>query len=116
MKSLKPSSNELSPSGESKIAELRLSAAAEADLEAIDEYSNDMFGDDVADVYMRGFGELFDLLRRHQLAGQLKPELSKDIRCIVHRQHRIFYRIDGDVVLVARIIHHARNAKRELNA
>lgn len=116
MKSQKTSSNELSPSGERKIAPLRLNAAAEADLEAIDEYSNDMFGDDVADAYMCGFGELFDLLRSHPLAGPITPEFGEGIRCVIHRKHRIFYKIEGELVLILRVIHHARNAKRELNS
>ena len=116
MKSQKTSSNELSPSGERKIPPLRLNAATEADLEAIDEYSNDMFGDDFADTYMRGFRELFDLLRRHPQAGQMKAELGEGVRCIIHRKHRIFYKIEGKLVLILRVIHHARNAKRELNS
>lgn len=40
-----------------------------------------------------------------------KPELGCDIRCLVHRHHRIFYIIEADVVVIGRIIHHARNTR-----
>ena len=96
------------------VAEIRLSPTARADLASIDEYSAEQFGDDVADVYSRGFHEVFDLLRRHPLAGAKKRELGNAVRCFVHRQHRIFYRVDGDLILIIRIIHHAQNARRAL--
>ena len=81
----------------------------------IDEYSVDQFGQDVADIYARGFNETFDILRRHPLAGPEKPELGRAFRCIVHRRHRIFYTVSDDTVLIVRIIHHARDARRALN-
>jgi toxin ParE1/3/4 len=84
-------------------------------LAGIDEYGADQFGQDAADAYSRGFNEVFALLRRHPLAGAPSPKLGKNIRCIVHRRHRIFYRLDGDAVLILRVIHHARDARRALN-
>ena len=96
------------------VTSVKLSSAARADFVEIRKYSNEQFNADVADTYFTGFDELFDLLRRHPLAGAAKPELGTNIRCAVHRKHRIFYRFDGDIVLVIRIIHHACDAKREL--
>jgi plasmid stabilization system protein ParE len=32
----------------------------------------------------------------------------------VHRQHRIFYVVEDDTVLIVRILHNARDAKRIL--
>lgn len=97
------------------VTRVKLSPAARADFVEIRKYSNEQFSGSVADAYFTGFDELFDLLRRHPLAGAVKPELGRNIRCAVHRKHRIFYRFDADIVLIIRIIHHARNAKRELN-
>ncbi len=96
------------------VTSVKLSAAARADLVDIRKFSNDQFSAIIANSYFMGFDEVFDLLRRHPRAGAAKPEFGKDIRCIVHRKHRIFYQFDGEVVLILRIIHHARNAKREL--
>lgn len=114
MKNPKPSSKKSSPDVRSERAKLRLSSAAEADLEGIDAYSFEQFGEDIADAYMRGFDELFDLLRHHPKAGVAAPDLGKGIRKLTHRQHRIFYTADGDMVFIARIVHYAMDAKRAL--
>ena len=114
MKSQKTSSKKLLLDVRREHAKLRLSSSAEADLDGIDAYSFEQFGEDIADAYMRGFDELFDLLRRHPNAGVAAPDLGKGIRKLTHRQHRIFYTVDGDLVFVARIVHHAMDSKRAL--
>lgn len=96
------------------MAEVKFSNAAEADLVEIDEFSASRFGEDVAETYMHGFGDAFGLLRDFPLAAPLHPELGEGVRCLVHRQHRIFYCVDGDVVLIVRIVHHAMDADRAL--
>ncbi len=53
---------------------------------------------------------MFALLRTHPLAGALKPDLGKQVRCLTHGSHRIFYRVTRDELLILRIIHHARDA------
>lgn len=88
--------------------------AARADLLTIREYSIEQFGGMVADNYFLGFDDAFDLLADHPQAGAARPELGKGIRCLVHRRHRIFYCVEGDVVLIVRIVHHAMDAKRAL--
>ena len=96
------------------MTELRLSAAARADLVAIRIYSNDQFGRETADAYFLGFDDLFDLLIRHPRAGEKKSALGKNIRCLVHRRHRILYRVDGETVVIVRIVHHAMDLRRAL--
>jgi toxin ParE1/3/4 len=56
------------------------------------------------------------LLRRHPKAGAAQTDLGNGIRCLVHRRHRIFYRIEPRPIVIVRIIHHAHNAMRELKA
>jgi toxin ParE1/3/4 len=114
MKSPKPSLKTSSQSGEQRPVKLRLSSKAVADLDAIDAYSFEQYGDEVATTYMRGFDELFDLLRRHSLAGQDASELGKGIRSLLHRSHRIFYQLGKDEILIVRILHHAIDVKRAL--
>jgi toxin ParE1/3/4 len=114
MKSPKPSSKTSSRDGANERAKLRLSRAAEIELEAIDAFSFEQFGDDVATAYMRGFDELFDLLRRHPRAGRESGELGKGLRQIMHRSHRILYRVAKDEVLIVRVLHHAMDARRTL--
>jgi toxin ParE1/3/4 len=80
----------------------------------IREFSIERFGPDVADDYFLGFDEAFDPLADHPLVGEARPELGKDIRCLVHRRHRIFYAVQEDRVLIVRIVHHAMDARRAL--
>lgn len=94
---------------------LRLLATAKADLIEIRRFSFEQFGADVANIYFQGFKKAFGLLRTHPLAGAATPELGPDIRCFIHRSHRVFYSVDGDLVLIRRIIHHSRDATRALN-
>lgn len=96
------------------MTELRLSSAARADLVGIRIYSNEHFGGEAADRYFVGFDEAFDLLVRHPKAGEVKANLGKGIRSIIHMRHRIFYRTDGESVLIVRIVHHAMDARRAL--
>lgn len=97
------------------MAKLRILGTAEADLIAIRLYSIREFGDEVADAYFRGFTKALHLLRDHPSAAGARPELGDDIRCLIHRRHRIFYSVDADVVIIRRIIHHAQSAQRALN-
>lgn len=77
-------------------------------------YSVEQFGVEVADGYFLGFDAAFALLRGHPKAGAARSDLGPGIRCLIHRRHRIFYHIDGEIVLIVRIVHHAMNAKRAL--
>jgi toxin ParE1/3/4 len=96
------------------VAEVEFSNTAEADLVEIDEYSVARFGEDVAEIYMHGFDAAFVRLRDFPLAAPLRPDFGDGVRCLVHRQHRILYTATKDNVLIARIIHHARDARRAL--
>ena len=88
--------------------------AARNDLVAIRLYSIEQFGPRVADEYFLGFDLAFDLLANHPLAGPATPEYGKAYRCLMHRQHRIFYAVNDEVVRIIRILHHAMDAKLAL--
>ena len=93
------------------MAEVSFTHAAVADLSEIDEYSLAHFGEEAGEAYMRGFNKAFALLRDHPQAGATASEYIKGYRCLVHRKHRIFYRLEDDKVLIVRVLHHARDAK-----
>ena len=88
--------------------------AARADLVYLREYSIEQFGPDVADDYILGFEAAFDRLAEFPLSGVARAELGQDIRCLVHRRHRIFYTVQGETVLIIRIVHHAMDAQQAL--
>ena len=91
------------------MAKVKFSPAARADLKEIGRFSRHEFGAQVAQRYLHGFEEAFVLLRAHPEAGPVREEYGAEIRCLMHRRHRVLYRLEGDVVRIAAIIHHARN-------
>ena len=96
------------------MAKLQLTLNARVDLADIDEWGFQQFGRDTADIYFRGFKAAFDRLEKFPLAGAPQLALGRNIRCLTHRKHRIFYIAENDIVLIIRVIHHARNARQVL--
>ena len=96
------------------MAELRLSAAADADLAAILDFSIAQFGRETAEAYLRGIDKALDLLRRHPGVGALRAEITPPVRCLPHRSHRIFYDIEGDTVWIVRVIHASMDVEGRL--
>jgi toxin ParE1/3/4 len=96
------------------VIDFDISPQARADLVDIRLWSIEQFGGDVADKYFLGFDHAFDLLVDHPQVGPSRPELGTNIRCLTHRQHRIFYSFDGQLVLIIRIVHHAMDVRRAL--
>lgn len=114
MKSPRRSSTISLPDAVQGVADVEFSNAAVADLVDIDEFGAAQFGDDIAEIYMRGFDEGFAMLRDFPKAAPLQTVLGKDIRCLMHRQHRILYQVKNDAVLVLRVIHHAMDTRQAL--
>jgi toxin ParE1/3/4 len=86
---------------------LELSEEADADLDELLEYGIRNFGLAVGREYYFSFDKAFALLRKTSEAGQFDEDIG--FRRWHHRSHRIFYRVDGKVVLIVRIIHHSRD-------
>ncbi len=89
------------------MAKLTLTPAARADMVEIDEWGYQQFGEKVADNYSRQLHNAFDQLADHPLSGNVVPEYGKAYRCLMRRRYRIFYKVQNDVVLIVRILHHA---------
>lgn len=91
------------------MTDLRLTAQARQDLEEIQAAGLRDHGNASTRKYMAGFERVFDLLREHPKAGQARSEYGRYFRSFSYHPHRIFYRFDGDVVLIVRVLHAARD-------
>lgn len=98
------------------MAELRLTPAANTDLEEITVFSIGNFGRAMADRYLSEFEAVFGLLERYPDSGPIHPGITPQVRSIKCGSHRIFYDVAEDVVTVVRILHFARDAKRVLGS
>lgn len=96
------------------MARLAYSPDAVADLEEIAAFSVSRFGRDVTDAYLAGLEAACELLDEFPQLAAAHPRLKPEMRCLTYRSHRIFYRFESDEVLIARILHHARDIRRAL--
>ena len=102
-------SSRVSTSG---MADLRVSVQARRDLEQIGDVGVKEHGAIASARHLEGFGRLFRLLREQPLAGRNRSELGLGIRSLSHRPHTILYRVEGDMVVIDRTIHQARDVGR----
>ena len=93
---------------------LELSVAADADLFDILAYGTAVYGAIASDAYFAGLSDTFDFLCRHAEAGPVEESTGLGLRRWRYRQHRIFYRVDEEVILIVRIFHVAADAVRQL--
>jgi toxin ParE1/3/4 len=88
-----------------------LSRAADADIVGILDYGAANFGWDRAEAYVAGFDNSFALLTQYPEIGAVHDDIRPPIRSLPYGSHRIYYDIEGDVILVRRILHMSRDAK-----
>jgi toxin ParE1/3/4 len=96
------------------MAKVRVSAAARRDLERIATDGVRDHGLSASAHHLEGFRRLFRLLRDHPFAGQEWFEPDLGVRTLSHRPHRIVHRVDGDGVVIDRVLHLARDIGRAL--
>jgi len=94
---------------------LKLSREAQADLDAIRDYSIEQFDIPRAIAYLDAVERAFRRILTYPEIGLLHPALPPDIRSLSCEQHRIFYVIEGDGILIVRILHKAMDAERWLD-
>ncbi len=96
------------------MARLVYSRKAASDIEEITAFSVAQFGVEVAGDYLTGLELACELLREFPEMAAIYPRIRPEMRCLIYRSHRIFYRVDEEQVLVVRVLHHARDVKRAL--
>ena len=96
------------------MARLEYSVEAAADIDDLAAFSVARFGREAAADYLNGLQAACDQLTTYPERAAVYPRLEPEIRCLIYRRHRIFYRTTGKSVLIVRILHHARDVKRAL--
>lgn len=89
-------------------------SGARADIRDIAEFSVERFGSERARVYIR---ELRAACKRLGDFPEMAPVfhgVRPLARCLVHRSHRIFYRVERERILILRILHHAQDTPSDL--
>ena len=84
---------------------LVFTAWAEDDIRLIFVYGLKTRGRTAADRYLRRLHDTFRRLLALPEMGRRDDAISPGLRSIVAREHRAFYRIDGDTVRIVRVLH-----------
>ena len=92
---------------------LVLRAAAVSDLDDIFDYSLAAHGAEAAADYAISIGAVMERLLDHPQLGSAS-DLRSDIRSIPAGEHRVYYRIEGQAIVVARVLHKAMDVERHL--
>jgi toxin ParE1/3/4 len=99
-----------------------VSEAARQDLAAQYEWYAGKAGTDIAERYLASFRHTVDLLTSQPEAGALRKFRSprlRDIRSLQvaapFRAHLVFYRMEGDHLVVFRVLHGMRDLSRRLS-
>ena len=88
------------------MGKFRLSAEAEADLVRIHQWGTVTYGEERADRYFAAFFDHFDALAEHPLAHPAVDDIREGYRRSVCGRDTVYYRIEGDVIVIAAIIGH----------
>jgi toxin ParE1/3/4 len=95
------------------VASFLLARAAYVDLEDIERYTLETWGEPQCDAYISALFEKFDAVAANPALGRSRPELAEGVRSLPHERHVIFYEIVGGHCHVLRVLHHARDVEQE---
>lgn len=89
------------------MSRLRLTIRAEKDLAEIfagvaQEFR--FFGDEAARTYCAGLKDALDQLVRYPMNGRTEPAIDDRTRSQPFRRHIIFYELDGEGIVVLRVL------------
>jgi toxin ParE1/3/4 len=78
------------------------------------DYSTVAHGREAAEAYLRLLDATFGRLAEFPELGVPRSDLRDGLRSLPIREHRIYYRFDGKLILVARVLSKAMDAERHL--
>lgn len=86
-----------------------LSEIADADLEAIFDYTIYKFGVEQAEKYLLEIEDIFLHLLKHPESGRKRDEIKEGLYSFPKDNHIIFYRIFDNHIRIVRILHGSRD-------
>jgi len=93
--------------------EVKLSHLAVADLVDIEAYTARTWGDVQVEAYLGQLEERFYWLAEHVHLGQPRGEIAPNLYSFPEGKHIIFYRYNGGMLEVARILHRSMDVEQQ---
>lgn len=97
------------------MVEVVLSSLVAYDLEQLLDWSVDQFGSRVAFAYMADVEAAITLLSEYPEAGEIVGVIRPPVRVYPCRRHRIIYDLNGDEILIVRVLHASQSIQLALN-
>ena len=94
--------------------DIRLTKAAERDIVDIEGFGAAEFGSAATFEYLTGLRDAMARLRDFPGLGVPRDDLKPDVRSLRYASHRIYYRPMSKGILVQRVLHYARQVRREM--
>ena len=98
-----------------KPRKLRLSRTAQDDIEKIDFYSFEKWGERTAATYMAGLGARMNALIETPMLGVDCSDLRPGYRASMSGRHIIYYRIEEEFIYILTILHHSQDQAQFLS-
>jgi len=89
--------------------QLEISEQAWRDIASIHRENLERFGSAQAAKYSRGFLNLFDVIAANPRMARVRKGFALPYRMHRHGSHLVFYRIDGERIIIARLLHFKQN-------
>ena len=96
------------------MVEVILTPQARDDLDQIDRFSIENFGEAVATDYMQGFFAAFVRLAEYPESAPLLPRITPPTRSLTYRSHRIIHDYEVGRVVIIRVFHHSRDIEQAM--
>lgn len=91
-----------------------LSGEADSDIDGILLHSIAHHGQAVGEAYVRAISAVLDRLSAYPEIGSARDDLKPGLRSLPSGQHRIFYVVQSDGLVVIRVLHKAMDPVRHL--
>lgn len=85
-----------------------LSFDAAVDLDKIYDYTASYFGTQKAEHYILQLKACCERISTFPKAATLRLDMGQDCYMLIHKEHRIYYQIQSEIILIIRVLHHAQ--------
>jgi toxin ParE1/3/4 len=92
----------------------RLTRRADDDILDIFVWGHQRLGLAQAERYHHGLRQTFELIAEHPQIARERQEFVPPVRLLPHRSHLVIYTLQGDDVLILRVLHGAQEWERYL--
>lgn len=89
---------------------IRLSTQARRDVTSLLQYSLERWGEKSHQVYAEAIDQALETLRQFPTIGRIRDDIEPGLHGSFVKRHLILYRIEENVVVVTRVLHHRMDA------